>query len=119
MSWPVSADTLGKLPVKLLRLRLPTLPRLPRLPVRLLAADVANCEALPRLFMADCTEARLGVMPEVNEPRLGKDDKPGNDPMPVMLVRLLVRLLIDGKLSAHCAVRGVPNLLALATKLPT
>jgi hypothetical protein len=58
-------------------------------------------------------------MPEVNEPRLGKDDKPGNDPMPVMLVRLLVRLLIDGKLSAHCAVRGVPNLLALATKLPT
>jgi hypothetical protein len=65
--------------------------------------------------MADCTEARLGVMPEVNEPRLGKDDKPGNDPMPVMLVRLL----IDGKLWAHSAVSFVPNLLALATKLPT
>jgi hypothetical protein len=54
-------------------------------------------------------------MPEVNEPRLGKDDKPGNDPMPVMLVRLL----IDGKLWAHSAVSFVPNLLALATKLPT
>ena len=116
VSWPAKPDTLGKLPVRLLRLRLPTLPRAP---VRLLAADVANCEALPRLFMADCTEARLGVIPEVNDPRLGKDDKLGKDPMPVMLVRLLVRLLIDGKPWAHCAVRGVPNLLALATKLPT
>ena len=116
MSCPVKADTLGKLPVRLLRLRLPTLPRAP---VRLLAADVANCEALPRLFMADCTEARLGVIPEVNDPRLGKDDKLGNDPMPVILVRLLVRLLTDGKPSAHCAVSCVPNLLALATRLPT
>ena len=69
--------------------------------------------------MADCTEARLGVMPDVTEPRLGRDDKPGKDPMPVILVRLLVRLLIDGKLWAHCAVSCVPNLLALATKLPT
>ena len=83
-----------------------------------LVAVVANCEALPRLFIAVCTEARLGVIPDVNDPILGKADKLAKEPMPLMLVRFEVRPVNDGSPCAHCAVSCVPNRLELATKLP-
>ena len=68
--------------------------------------------------MAVCTEARLGVMPDVNDPTLGNADKLAKEPMPLMLARFEVKLVKDGNPCAHCDVSCVPNLLELATKLP-